>query len=117
MIQELLFIGSAKAQELLQCPDGTTADSAIGCVSAPPALVNPESGILILLSKAGSTVMTIAAGLATVFLIYGGIQYALAAGDENQIQKAKRTMFWSVAGLIIALLARSVAQFILNIIT
>lgn len=45
-------------------------------------------------------------------LIYGGILFASAAGEEAKIQKAKRTLIGAVVGLIIGLLAWQIVGFV-----
>lgn len=103
-------------QNLIACPDGTMADPLIGCVRTPATVVNPESGLIAIILKIAAYVNGSAAAIATVFVIIGAIRYAMAAGDPEQIDKAKRTIFWSLFGLILSLLAVFVAQFIAGII-
>ncbi|MBU0727867.1 pilin [Patescibacteria group bacterium] len=116
MIKYLLNIGVAKAQELIQCADGTMADPTIGCVETPSALINPQSNLAAIILNFASGLMTFVAGVAVLTLIYGGIRYAMAAGSDEQINKAKRIMFWGGFGLIVGLLAQFVAKFIVGII-
>ena len=111
------IIEKAYAQELISCPDGTMADPSIGCVQVPSAIVNPESGLLQIVFKITSGFMSIIAGIAIIFVIYGGIKYATAVGDEEQVRKVKRILFWSILGLIIALLATFVTGTVLDVVT
>lgn len=114
MMNGLLY-GIAYAQNLIPCPDGTMADPKIGCVETPGNIVNPQSGLIDLILKTGKFVGGGAAVIATLFLIYGGILYATAAGDSEKIDKAKRTLFWAVFGLIVSLLALYLAQFVIGV--
>lgn len=43
-----------------------------------------------------------AAPVAAIFLIIGGIKYATATGDPKALEEAKRTVTYSVLGLIVA---------------
>jgi hypothetical protein len=110
------MISKLLAQNLIPCPDGSMADPAIGCVQIPGGVVNPESSLLHLIFKIAEQGMMVATGIAIIFMIYGGIRYAVAAGDEARINTAKRTLFWSGFGLIVALLAQFVAGFVLETI-
>jgi len=47
-------------------------------------------------------------------LIWGGILYAIASGDEAKIHKARLTITGSVIGLIIGISAWSIIEFIIN---
>ena len=113
----LKIIASAHAQELIPCPDGTYADPTIGCVETPGSAISAEANIAEILLKLAGTLMGIVAVIATLGLIYGGIQYAIATGIEEKIHKAKRTILWSSIGLAVAIIARFATQFILGTIT
>lgn len=104
------------AQNLIPCPDGTLADPGVGCVGIPEAIVSPESPVLNLILKTANILVMAAGGLAILFLIYGAIRYAAARGEQNQIDQAKRTIFWSLAGLVLSVLAASLVQFILKLL-
>lgn len=110
------FYSIAYAQSLIACPDGTMADPAIGCVAIPSNVISPESSLLNLILKIANGALMAAGGLAVIFLIIGAIRYAAATGDPDRIEQAKRTMIWSVAGLLVSFLASGIIQFILNTI-
>lgn len=105
------------AQDLIPCPDGSYADPSIGCVETPGGVVASEANAMELILQIASVLMTVVATVAVIMMIIGGITYALSAGDEDKIQKAKRIIFWSVVGLIVALIARFVALNIINVVT
>ena len=47
----------------------------------------------------------IVGGISVIILIYGGILYATAAGEESKTKKARKAMLGAIIGLAIALLA------------
>ena len=96
----------AYAQELIPCPDGTMADPSVGCVKMPASVVDSNTPISEIILKIASFALTGVIAVATLTLIYGGIRYATALGDEERLQKAKRLILWSVIGLAVALTAR-----------
>ena len=61
-----------------------------------------------------NVMLFIAAALAVIMIIYGGIRYITAHGDEKQVKVAKDTIVYSVAGLIIAILAYALVTFIFD---
>ena len=61
-----------------------------------------------------NVMLFIAAALAVIMIIYGGIRYITAHGDEMQVIVAKDTIVYSVAGLIIAILAYALVTFIFD---
>lgn len=58
----------------------------------------------------------IAALVAVVVLIYGGIQYMLSSGDSNKTEKAQNTIIYAVVGLVVTAVAWLVIGFILNVL-
>jgi heme/copper-type cytochrome/quinol oxidase subunit 2 len=50
--------------------------------------------------------------LAVIMLIFGGIKYATSAGDSNKVTSAKNTIMYSVIGLIIAIFAYGIVNFV-----
>lgn len=46
------------------------------------------------------------------FLIYGGIQYIVSQGQPDKLTAARRTLTYAIVGLIVAILARAIVQFI-----
>jgi len=52
--------------------------------------------------------------VAVIFIILGGVGYATSQGDTNKLTKAKNTVIYSVVGLIIAIAAFAITNYILN---
>lgn len=55
--------------------------------------------------------------VAVVVVIYGGLQYILAAGDQAKITKAKDTILYAIVGLVVAMLAYAIVNFVVNGVT
>ena len=54
--------------------------------------------------------------LAVVVTIYGGMQYLLATGDASKVKKAKDTIMYGIIGLVIAILAFAIVNFVVSIV-
>jgi len=106
----------AYAQDLIPCPDGTMADPSVGCVTMPSSIVDSNTPISEIILKIASLTLTGVIAVTTLFLIYGGIRYATAVGDEERLQKAKRLILWSVIGLAVSLVARLIAAYATTLI-
>ena len=52
--------------------------------------------------------------MAVIMIIWGGIRYVLSAGNSAAITSAKNTIFYSIIGLIIAILAYAIVNFVIN---
>lgn len=51
--------------------------------------------------------------IAVAMIIVGGVQYTTSAGDAAKVTKAKNTILYGVVGLVIALLAFAIVNFVL----
>lgn len=52
--------------------------------------------------------------LAVIFIIVGGVNYTISQGDPGKVKKAKDTIMYALVGLVVALLAFAITQFVLN---
>lgn len=62
------------------------------------------------LARATEVLLGLIAGIALLFVIIGGLLYVTAAGNEEQLRKAKQTITYAIIGLIVAILAYSVIK-------
>lgn len=51
--------------------------------------------------------------LAVVMIIYGGFTYMTSAGDAAKVHKGKTILIYSIVGLIIAILAYAIVNFVI----
>jgi uncharacterized SAM-binding protein YcdF (DUF218 family) len=49
--------------------------------------------------------LAIAAAIAVIVLIIGGLRYLISSGDSGQIEKAKHTIQYAIIGLIVIIFA------------
>lgn len=89
-------------------------------------LTNVKSGVTTTETAAGGltmqqvistvigTMLFIVGLLAVVMLIYGGIRYVTSHGDKAQVTAAKETIMYAVVGLVVAIAAFAVVQWITN---
>ena len=55
------------------------------------------------------------AGLIAVgFLVYSGIQYIVAAGDESKVEKATKGITYAVVGLIVCFISVLIVNFVID---
>ncbi len=113
----LLISFKAYAQELIPCEDGTMANAEVGCSKAPESILSSQSTLLNVILKIANGLVTIAVGGAVIVLIYGAIRYTTSMGNEEKMESAKRTLFWGIFGLILALLAKYIVISIIAMIS
>lgn len=61
-----------------------------------------------------NTALFIIGALSVLMLIYGGIRYTVSAGDSKQVEAAKNTIMYAIIGIIVALLAGAIVNFVLG---
>lgn len=99
------------------CPTGSLrAGEDVGSISECN-LAKDHAGSTDLM-KTLDTIINVVLGvlglLAVVIIIYGGFMYTTSAGDASKIKKAKDTIMYGVIGLVIALLAYAIVNFVLS---
>lgn len=60
-----------------------------------------------------NTILIILGIIAVLMIIIGGIRYTLSGGDASGIQSAKNTIMYAVIGLVIAILAFAIVNFVI----
>lgn len=69
------------------------------------------------LAKDFVNIMLFAVGiLAVIMIIWGGIRYVLSGGDSGAVSSAKKTILYAVVGLIVAILAYAIVNFVITTI-
>ena len=99
------------------CPDGSTADNmaACGTQSAQPEGTPTElTGNNGVVKNVINVILYVVGILAVVMIIIGGIQYTTSGGDSAAVTKAKNTILYGIVGLVIAILAYAIVNFVLT---
>ncbi len=52
--------------------------------------------------------------ISVIMLIIGGFRYVLSGGDSTQVTNAKNTILYAVIGIIVALLAYAIVNFVVS---
>ena len=62
-----------------------------------------------------NTLLFIIGALSVVMIVYGGFRYVTSAGEASAVSAAKNTIIYAVVGLVVALLAYAIADFVIDI--
>lgn len=86
---------------------GTTSSGfeSVNGISFPTntGLPDPEGGVIQILENFFSWLLAIFFILSIGAFIISGIQYLIAAGDEDTVKIAKRNMKWSIVGVLVGM--------------
>ncbi|HEU5121379.1 MAG TPA: TrbC/VirB2 family protein [Candidatus Saccharimonadales bacterium] len=52
--------------------------------------------------------------IAVIMIVIGGIRYATSNGDSSAITSAKNTILYSVIGLVVAIMAYAIVNFVID---
>lgn len=107
-------VNTFAASNKVKCPDGTTAN---GGSLAECGGLKGSSNQNDLMAQA-NTIINVVIGVvgfvAVAFIIFGGIQYTTSAGDPGKVKKAKDTILYGIIGLVVAMLAYAIVNFVLS---
>jgi len=92
--------------EAIDCSDATNASSII-CKDKDRELTEYTTSTI-------NIILYVLGALAVVMIIYSGILYIMSGGDSTAVTKAKNTLLYSVIGLIVALLAYAIVNFVVK---
>ena len=68
-------------------------------------------------TKVINAVLYVVGVLAVVMVIIGGIKYTTSGGDQNAVTSAKNTILYGIVGLVIAILAYAIVNFVIGKVT
>lgn len=52
--------------------------------------------------------------ISVIMLIVGGIRYVVSGGDSTAVQNAKNTILYAIVGIVVAILAYAVVNFVIT---
>jgi len=61
-------------------------------------------------------VLSFMALIAVVFIVIAGIRLVISQGEEAEKDKAKKTIFYVIIGLVVILLAQAIVRFLASIV-
>ncbi|MGH7196931.1 MAG: pilin [Candidatus Saccharimonadales bacterium] len=105
----LLLATPANAQVDVFKPCANNSDSAI-CQARKDKLFGPGS----IWNNILNAFTFLIGAVSVVMIIIGGFRYAVSGGDQAQVTSAKNTIIYAVIGLIVAVLANAIVNFVLT---
>ena len=114
-----LFSVGFAANAWVRCPSGNWDNSTGVCIPTDTGL--PEGGggsnpVSHIINGVMLWLLQIIGFIAIIAFVVSGIQYLTSAGDEGQIETAKRNMKWSIVGVIVALIGYIIIVFVNNML-
>ena len=110
---------SAVVPVLQPAPVSAQCDTTGGLQNGVDCAATPEQENESLFSDGGvfetvvNTLLFIIGAVAVIMLVYGGFRYVTSAGDSSAVTSAKNTILYAVIGIVVALLAYAILDFVL----
>lgn len=60
--------------------------------------------------------LSLAGGVAIIFILIGAFWYLTAFGNEEKAQKGKTTLMWAIIGLVVIILAQVIISEVKNLL-
>ena len=110
----LMMFGAQNASAVT-CPAGTPGEGRGDVNSlAECSLSDTEDTLMPTLQQIINVALGVLGFVAVVVIIYGGFTYMTSNGDAAKLTKARNTIVYGVIGLIVALLAFAIVNFVLK---
>ena len=61
-----------------------------------------------------STLLFLLGAVAVIMIIFSGFKYVTSSGDQTKVASAKNTLMYSVVGLVVAVAAYAIVDFVLS---
>lgn len=90
---------TAKGSDQVSCLFGTEKEGCDGNTGIFRTIVN--------------VILFLIGAISVIMLVVGGIKYTVSNGDSNDVTSAKNTIMYAIVGLIIAILAFAVVNFVI----
>ena len=105
----------AATGQKVRCPDGKSVDDLTSCNNIGSSNNNLNSNnLMTTLNQIINVIIGIIGFIAVIVIILGGVQYTTSAGDSGKVKKAKDTIMYGIIGLVVALLAYYIVNFVLT---
>ena len=87
--------------------------------------IDPRKSVIVFIPQDGASLTEIVQSIlnwifgiigivAVVMIIIGGFNFMTSAGDPGKVKKGKDTILYGIIGLVVALLAFAIVNFVLN---
>jgi hypothetical protein len=108
----VLAVTKVQFASAASCDTGITGGAASGASCATPAGVPSTLSVGSLLQIVSNVLIFAVGGISVIVLIIGGLRYVISAGNATQVQGAKNTILYAIVGIVVAVAAYALVQFV-----
>lgn len=96
------------------CPNGDTKGTLDECYANDKSGVFAQGNLQTTLTVIINVVVGVVGFIAVAMVVMGGIGFATSQGDASKVAKARNTILYGVVGMVVALLAYALVNFVLG---
>lgn len=103
------------AYAVVFCADGTEVTDISQCTEwSGGSGISQNDDLMATLTTVINVIVGAIGFVAVVMIVIGGISFATSQGDSGKVAKARNTILYGVVGLVVALLAFAIVNFVLG---
>lgn len=89
---------------------GTSQEGNAGCLFGTEANCNGDG----IFKTITNVLLFLIGAVSVIMLIVGGIRYTVSGGDSSAVTGAKNTILYAIVGIVVAILAFAVVNFVIG---
>ena len=113
MVFGLASVASISPAHALTCANGTETTDIKTCPEWSQSQIAKNDNLMGTLQLV-VVIVGVIGFVAVIMMIMGGISFVTSQGDAGKVSKARNTILYGVVGLIVALLAFAIVNFVLT---
>lgn len=116
IVLSLVFTGAAAGAVVVQ-PSALASSGAQSMkegVNAANTGNTATSDVNTLIKNVVNILLFVLGAIAVIMIVVGGIKYTTSNGNPEQIKSAKNTIMYAVVGVVVALLAYAIVNFVVD---
>ena len=86
-----------------------------GCSGSASAVCADKSEATDIVGTLINTFLFVIGALSVIMIVHSGFKYVSSRGEAEQVKSAKNTLLYAVTGLIVAILAFTIVNFVVGI--
>ena len=92
-----------------------TKGAAAACGTGLASACN-QTSLALTFGKIANTLTILVGAVSVIMIIIGGLRYVISQGDSKAVTDAKNTIMYAVIGVLVAIVAFAIVQFVINTI-
>lgn len=94
----------------------TRAESLIDPNTATGKPQTTPKSVEIFIDRVQGIILGVAGVIAVAMIIYGGVLYMTAGGNDDKLAKAKQTLTWAIGGLLVVVLSLVIINIMVKVL-